>query len=87
MLIVDDDIDDVFALTARAVPGDRGKSVARGADGCVPEPADVDQRPTVARALLDTEGPGLEARDDSAPESVVPGPSTTGEAAVPPTTE
>ncbi|MFF2994436.1 hypothetical protein ACFVTC_07610 [Streptomyces sp. NPDC057950] len=85
--MADDDIRDVFALTARAVPGDRGKSIARGADDRVPEPADVGRRPTAGRAPLDTEGAGLEARDDSAPESVVPGPSTTGEAAVPPTTE
>ncbi|WP_393083287.1 hypothetical protein [Streptomyces sp. LN704] len=33
---MDDDIRDVFALTARAVPGDRGKSVAHGADDAYP---------------------------------------------------
>ncbi|MET8407166.1 hypothetical protein ABZV34_03485 [Streptomyces sp. NPDC005195] len=48
---------------------------------------DVDQSLTVVRALPGPEGAGLEARDDSVPESVVPGPSTTGEAADPPTTE
>lgn len=84
---MDDGIRDVLALTATAVPGDRGQSVARGADDRGPGPVDVDQLLTVVRALPGPEGAGLEARDDSVPESVVPGPSTTGEAADPPTTE
>ncbi|MFJ8003139.1 hypothetical protein ACIQ7J_02100 [Streptomyces fagopyri] len=77
----------VVALTAKAMPGAREKSISRGANDHVPEPVDVDRPPTVVRALLDPEGAGPAAPDDSVPESVAPGPSTTGEAAAPPTTE
>lgn len=52
-----------------------------------PFPAGVDRLLTVDRAFLDPEGAGPGAPGDSVPESVAPGPSTTGEAAAPPTTE
>ncbi|GAB2942885.1 hypothetical protein [Streptomyces heilongjiangensis] len=38
------------------MPGDREKSIARGADDCVPRPVDVDQLLTVVCAVLDPEG-------------------------------
>ncbi|MGC9542760.1 HAMP domain-containing protein [Streptomyces sp. UG1] len=46
----------IVALTAKAMPADREKSIARGANGYVPKPVDVDQLLTVVRDLLDPEG-------------------------------
>ncbi|MER5182119.1 HAMP domain-containing protein [Streptomyces sp. NPDC002896] len=53
----------IVALTAKAMLGDREKSIARGANDYVPKPVNVDQLLTVVCTLLDPEGaePSAEA--------------------------